>query len=589
MPALPSTSLVNAFIDRTASSTIPNATSSGLQVVCAWPVSGQYGPGSRVLYYALIAACIFARKAAWLRSACLAAALLFPAVAALHGIVLAAIHVDVRTQGAADMDVYGAFQLCSIGILAAPVTVRLSRTYFFDPGRNIIYLWTLLLLAGILSLTVEFFRINPVNCTHDDDGNPIPSDASKFPYGAARCGLVCSIDQGPHSPMRRGAANNIYVIPTPERLTFDTATLMAAACCIPAILSLIFMWNKILEINWKTRRKNEEQMNEPITGTNGATMKQMKGVNGMVRLFLSAVEIPVFGAAVLAILVIGERNFWSHQVVYQTEPITSIGQWAPIVGTALAVLGSIYLLVAVDRKSPEDEDKPSEDKRSASVDHISDTGTEHRVGRSTVPIHSSSTNIRHSFQNHIRRISSEKEPVTNVGYRHKVAKALTTVVTYFGTAADDRFDDSGFKRGRADDFPEIPGEEHRNSALPQIREQYNKLRDADGNVTPMVRGARSRAGSFTSSTGSGVGAEGDSPTLRAPSPQSPQSRHSSGQLLSPNTPTRPQASTPTPEKISFELHPLSTSTSAVLDMGMRRQGSNTLQVPSPVRHNSTRE
>lgn len=45
-------------------------------------------------YYVLIAACIFARKAEWLRNACLAAALLFPAVAALHGIILAAVHVD---------------------------------------------------------------------------------------------------------------------------------------------------------------------------------------------------------------------------------------------------------------------------------------------------------------------------------------------------------------------------------------------------------------------------------------------------------------------------------------------------------------
>ena len=46
------------------------------------------------------------------------------------------------------MDVFGAFQLCSIGILAAPVTVRLSRTYFNDPGRNTIFLWAGLILAG---------------------------------------------------------------------------------------------------------------------------------------------------------------------------------------------------------------------------------------------------------------------------------------------------------------------------------------------------------------------------------------------------------------------------------------------------------
>lgn len=45
-------------------------------------------------YYVLIAACVFARKSDWLRNACLAGALLFPAVAALHGIVLAAVHVN---------------------------------------------------------------------------------------------------------------------------------------------------------------------------------------------------------------------------------------------------------------------------------------------------------------------------------------------------------------------------------------------------------------------------------------------------------------------------------------------------------------
>lgn len=45
-------------------------------------------------YYVLVAACVFARKREWLRNACLAAALVFPAVAAIHGIVLASIHVN---------------------------------------------------------------------------------------------------------------------------------------------------------------------------------------------------------------------------------------------------------------------------------------------------------------------------------------------------------------------------------------------------------------------------------------------------------------------------------------------------------------
>lgn len=38
-----------------------------------------------------------ARKVEWIRNACLAAVLLFPAVAALHGIVLAVLHVEGKS------------------------------------------------------------------------------------------------------------------------------------------------------------------------------------------------------------------------------------------------------------------------------------------------------------------------------------------------------------------------------------------------------------------------------------------------------------------------------------------------------------
>lgn len=45
-------------------------------------------------YYVLVAACVLARKLDWLRNASLAAALIFPAVAAIHGIILAILHTD---------------------------------------------------------------------------------------------------------------------------------------------------------------------------------------------------------------------------------------------------------------------------------------------------------------------------------------------------------------------------------------------------------------------------------------------------------------------------------------------------------------
>lgn len=313
-----------------------------------------------ISYYALVATCVLARKAEWIRNVGLAAALILPAVAAVHGIVLAALHVDgssnclpdllLRSQltfclrayaGAIDLDVYGALQYCSIGILAGPVTVKLSTTYSNERGRNIIFLWTGLILAGkrrhaypryatcswsdapsqgLLSLAVEFYRAKSTPCFFDNAGNPISQDPGRFPYSEAMCGLTCSQENGPSSLLRTKAASEIFVVPVPTKLPLGNSMFLAAAECVPAILSLVSMWVKITNPDVENGRENE-----PIPGANGATFGNMKSVNASIRGFLNAVEIPVFAGAVVAILIIGEINFSSPQMDYHTEPMGSIG------------------------------------------------------------------------------------------------------------------------------------------------------------------------------------------------------------------------------------------------------------------------
>ncbi|KAF2730615.1 hypothetical protein EJ04DRAFT_36890 [Polyplosphaeria fusca] len=515
-----------------------NSSTTSLQVVCAWPVSGQYGPGSRVLYYVLVAACVFARRREWLRNACLAAALIFPAVAAIHGLVLASLHVN----GAVDMDVYGAFQLCSIGILAAPLTVRLSRTYFYDPGRNIIFLWTGLVLAGLLSLTVEFYRVTTHPCSKDDHGNPLPSGVANFPYGNATCNLACSVDAGPTSLMRTGATNEIFVIPAPSKLTFNTGMLLAAACCIPAILSLIFTWDKILEINWKKRSGNandDAHLSELIEGTNGATVGRMKGVDGKIRYFLSVIEIPLFAAAVLAILILGETNFFSDQVRYQTEPMASIGQWSPIAGTVIAALGSLYVLRAV---SAQDSGQAESDHH-CNCQHCQDSGrrltiqipprSENSLGRS-VDGESSGSRSRssndtrpmatHPMSNSTSRLERFATSSTvDTGGRRRAAQWLTKAGDYLGTAAQDRFDLAAFDRGRAREYPETPGESRLNRELAHTKQNFNRRRKE------VIRRQRSRESNLGTPASPGLGitfaledaAERPSPTPRSSSRSPP--------------------------------------------------------------------
>ncbi|CAG8368162.1 unnamed protein product [Penicillium salamii] len=538
MPAIPT---LGAFLESTlvhretlaspANSTAV-ASQKALEVICAWPVSGQYGPGTRALYvsprtnkesqngaltkisryYILIAACVVARKVEWIRNACLAAVLLFPAIAALHAIVLAVLHVE----GAVDMDIYGAFQLCAIGILTAPATVRLSQTYFNNPGRNIIFIWTVLLLAGLLSLIVEFMRL---------EGIAVPRSAAAcmawaggkgpFPYGDD-CNLKCSPGDGPTSSLREGSTDNIYVVPTPNKLSFNTTTLLAAACCIPAILSLVSMWIKIMDHNWEKLSDGSRKHQEPdgtIKGTNGATVSEMTKIGETIKDLMSLIEVPVMAAAVLAILIKGEMNFWSRQVYYQTEPITSIGQWAPIVGSGLAVLGSLYLLVAAEMDAAGKGDKQKQCKECArsetttSSRRQSGTSTEDQELETRTPIHQTPTLGNEPLVRQPTALSLKDK-----GGRRKVAHILNWASENIAIRTHSQYEKGGFKRDHRSTYPETPGEHYKNSKLLADKAKYGE----------------SRAPSFVSSRGSIDNGEGSSRSARSPT------RHESYPISSPS-------------------------------------------------------
>ena len=63
-----------------------------------------------------------------------------------------------------------------------------------------------------------------------------------------------------------------------------------------------------------------------VTLGGNITVGELNNINKVVTKFLSIIEIPVFGGAVLAIVIIGEINFFSTQLMYQTEPMASIGK-----------------------------------------------------------------------------------------------------------------------------------------------------------------------------------------------------------------------------------------------------------------------
>ncbi|KAK2038558.1 hypothetical protein LZ31DRAFT_599543 [Colletotrichum somersetense] len=512
-----------------------------VQVICSWPLSGQYGLGQRVLYYALVATCVLARKAEWIRNVGLAAALILPAVAAVHGIVLAALHID----GAIDLDIYGALQYCSIGILAGPVTVKLSSTYSHQRGRNIIFIWTGLILAGLLSLAVEFYRANPTPCFSDGAAGLVSQDPARFPYGAAMCGLTCSQQHGPSSLLRTKAASEIFVVPVPTTLPLGTSMFLAAAECVPAILSLVSLLVKI-----KNNPDDEEEQcdDTPIPGANGATFGNMKSVNASIRGFLNAVEIPVFAGAVVAIIVVGEINFSSPQLDYHTEPIGSIGQWGTILATGMAALGSLYVYLAGEVMTSTGEIVPGDP---STPGHM----TRKRTSEPDVEM----VDVRNDSL--FRSIAGTADPDQDQGYRRTVSNALIKINGFFGNKMQRPLGPNEFGIGV---WPQIPGERERNDNLTRTIDQFS---------TRNLRLSMSRDSNDAHS-----GSEGDSMT---PTPGSPTPREGSVVASSSRQPPKGRRYTDPSGSRPFRQRQESTSYSPTEPERIRRKTrSATLQVPT---------
>lgn len=256
-----------------------------------------------------------------------------------------------------------------------------------------------------------------------------------------------------------------------------------------------------------------------------------------------------------------------------TDFVLFVGQWAPIVGTGLAVIGSLYLLLSKGIGGEKEEVA----KPNACTHHCNCSKQEVGPRLSTASPPSSDTpgakDTRRSLSNDDRAMWSELEVMpssrlapqqtrasstADAGNRRKVTKALSVIGNYLSTASRDQFDDSEFKHSRALDFPEIPGEEHRNPTLPQIRTQYNQWREEE-NTAP-IRASHSRAASIVSESGS---------VTRATSP----------------TPRRRHADTMPTERRSSKLHNTPTSSSTPGGIHQRRA---TLEVPQPVHHGHAR-
>lgn len=172
------------------------------------------------------------------------------------------------------------------------------------------------------------------------------------------------------------------------------------------------------------------------------------------------------------------------------------GQWAPIVGTGLALFGSLY--VALAATDPDTAEEPDTESPSRPPSGCSPHGSE----------------SPRRLTNDLARTPTH---ATLEGTRRTVAGWLTTVAEYVGTPQKKSYDDAGFRRGRAMGFPRIPGEENRNPDLHQITEQWTSR---DPSRAPSIRSVTSGARATRERSNTADTLQLPSPTHTRPSRES---------------------------------------------------------------------
>lgn len=191
----------------------------------------------------------------------------------------------------------------------------------------------------------------------------------------------------------------------------------------------------------------------------------------------------------------------------------SLGQWAPIVGTALAVVGSLYLLLSADIEAAGKEDGQQEETIVGKCRNcdcaVSDTGSssrrESRANAERQDPDIEMTTIRRPTTN--QTIGSQAD----LGGRRKVARFLMAASAIMTTKAHNQIEKTGFKPEAKTTYPETPGERYKNSDLQKQIDKYQRSSTPDN---------RSRAASFISNGGSVDNGEGSSRRPRSPTRRS---------------------------------------------------------------------
>ena len=143
-------------------------------IQCTYPISGQYGQIPRYVYYCFVVIAVLLRSRTWIATTIMASIMTYSGAAAVHALILVSLRQRLLSSGSWavefngnhpwflpirpqvwDTDTDGVTAIVGVGFLVlAPMQVY-SSTFQRSGAKAILLLWSVLLLAGLVSALIS--------------------------------------------------------------------------------------------------------------------------------------------------------------------------------------------------------------------------------------------------------------------------------------------------------------------------------------------------------------------------------------------------------------------------------------------------
>ncbi|KAL2064520.1 hypothetical protein VTL71DRAFT_3657 [Oculimacula yallundae] len=289
---------------------------------CSYPVSGQYGPSIRFLFYLSIIAGAQGRHHLWLVRGALGSAMFLSSIAAFNAAVIVAQGVSLHFL---DLDLFGtlALLLPSMSLLAVMMnwSVELSKSR----ARPFVLCWGFLVWLGLVFSACGLRQLS--------DG--LEKDLSPMDCSASRSHI-------------RGVDEAETVL-----LSIQFQKLLTGVLVTTILISIIGPLGLLVNKNWASDKK--EYSSKPVFVPGMGMVSPAQGA-GLGSFLLSSLGL---GFVVSVILM--EMILWR---LPNGEGAFAIGQWGPLVGAALALTVSLvdhYFLKSDDSTPGKSTDEATAD------------------------------------------------------------------------------------------------------------------------------------------------------------------------------------------------------------------------------------